>query len=295
MSEYLTTKELAELLRIKERKVYDLAASGQIPCSKAMGKLLFPRDRIEAWIASHASGPDASLPRQAAIERPSVMLGSHDPLLDWALRESQSGIATYFDGSGDGLRRFAAGEGVAAGTHMFDADARDWNTPQVLGDCARQPIVVVEWAKRQRGLILASEIAATVSGLADAAALTFAARQADAGAQRLFEALVADAGIATDRLDVTTIARSETDAALAVAQGKAQACFGLQTIATQFKLAFVHVIEERFDLVVDRRCWFEPPMQKLVRFCASDAFRTHAQEMSGYTVANFGVVHYNAP
>ena len=27
MTEYLTTKELAELLRIKERKVYDLAAS----------------------------------------------------------------------------------------------------------------------------------------------------------------------------------------------------------------------------------------------------------------------------
>jgi len=36
MSEYLTTKELAELLRIKERKVYDLAASGAVPCSKAM-------------------------------------------------------------------------------------------------------------------------------------------------------------------------------------------------------------------------------------------------------------------
>jgi len=30
-SEYLTTKELAQLLRIKERKVYDLAASGELP------------------------------------------------------------------------------------------------------------------------------------------------------------------------------------------------------------------------------------------------------------------------
>ena len=43
MTEYMTTKELADFLRIKQRKVYDLAATGRIPCSRAMGKLLFPR------------------------------------------------------------------------------------------------------------------------------------------------------------------------------------------------------------------------------------------------------------
>mgnify|MGYP002820403384 CR=1 FL=1 len=48
MTEYMTTKELADFLRIKQRKVYDLAASGNIPCSRAMGKLLFPRAEIEA-------------------------------------------------------------------------------------------------------------------------------------------------------------------------------------------------------------------------------------------------------
>lgn len=31
-AEYLTTKELADLLRIKERKVYDLAASRSTAC-----------------------------------------------------------------------------------------------------------------------------------------------------------------------------------------------------------------------------------------------------------------------
>jgi hypothetical protein len=40
---YLTTRELASLLRITERKVYDPAATGKVPCSRAMGKLLFPR------------------------------------------------------------------------------------------------------------------------------------------------------------------------------------------------------------------------------------------------------------
>ena len=99
MSDYLTTKELAQLLRIKERKVYDLAASGAVPCSKAMGKLLFPRQAVEAWLARESSGLEAAV--EEAL--PTVFLGSHDPLLEWALRESRCGIATYFDGSADGL------------------------------------------------------------------------------------------------------------------------------------------------------------------------------------------------
>lgn len=45
---YLTTKEVADLLRLKERKVYDLVAEGGIPCVRATGKLLFPRDLVEA-------------------------------------------------------------------------------------------------------------------------------------------------------------------------------------------------------------------------------------------------------
>ncbi|MCY3701237.1 MAG: helix-turn-helix domain-containing protein, partial [Rhodospirillales bacterium] len=47
---YLTTKEVAALLRVKERKVYDLAASGGIPHRRVTGKLLFPSAEILAWI-----------------------------------------------------------------------------------------------------------------------------------------------------------------------------------------------------------------------------------------------------
>jgi excisionase family DNA binding protein len=64
--EYLTTRELADLLRIKERKVYDMAAAGEVPCSRAMGKLLFPRAEVEAWLAASASGPRVPVPRRSA-------------------------------------------------------------------------------------------------------------------------------------------------------------------------------------------------------------------------------------
>ena len=51
----LDTSELAELLRIKERKVYEMAASGKIPCTRATGKLLFPRKEVESWLEGKAS------------------------------------------------------------------------------------------------------------------------------------------------------------------------------------------------------------------------------------------------
>ena len=39
MVEFLTTKELAALLRIKEHTVYDLVKEGSIPLSRVTGKM----------------------------------------------------------------------------------------------------------------------------------------------------------------------------------------------------------------------------------------------------------------
>ena len=81
---FLTVKEVAALLRVTERKVYDLASSGKVPCSKATGKLLFPEKDLRGWIAAAQTGPSTA--REDGTQRPSVVLGSHDPLLDWAIR-----------------------------------------------------------------------------------------------------------------------------------------------------------------------------------------------------------------
>jgi len=291
MTEYLTTRELAELLRIKERKVYDLAASGKVPCSRATGRLLFPRAEIEAWIERQRTGTAQNAP---TASRPNVILGSHDPLLEWALRESRSGLATYFDGSADGLKRFEAGEGLATGLHLYDADADDWNTPVILGACSRLPAVLIEWARRRRGLIVTPGLEGDIRTIADLAGRTFAARQKEAGAQRLFDHFAAKANLEAASLDATVTARSETDAAIAILDGTADATFGLQSLAEQYRLAFVPLVEERFDLLVDRHAWFEPPMQTLIAFTRTEVFRQHAAAFPGYDMSGLGTVHFNA-
>lgn len=306
MSEYLTTKELAALLRIKERKVYDLAASGQVPCSRAHGKLLFPRKAVEAWIADSSSGQTGAGPGAAssapfvttagsAQSRPSVFLGSHDPLLEWALRESACGLPSFFDGSLDGLGRFGAREGMACGLHVFDPRSAGWNITAAQSVSNGEAVVLVEWARRTRGLIVGLDAPKTVRSLSDLRGLRLAARHAKAGSQALFEHLLTEAGLALGDIVIAETVHTESEAALAVLEGKADVAFGLQSLAASYRLGFVAITDERYDLLVDRRAWFEPPMQTLLSFCRTEAFHDKAGSLAGYDISGFGQVHWNAP
>jgi excisionase family DNA binding protein len=288
--EYLTTRELAELLRIKERKVYDLAAAGEVPCSRATGKLLFPRAAVEAWVTSKSIGFD-SMPVPAS--GPNVFLGSHDPLLDWALRESGAGLATFFDGTRDGLDRFAKGEGIGTGLHLFEPKTACWNESTVRERFAAAPVVLVEFAWRERGWIVSADVEPNVRGLSGLKGRRVVPRQSGAGSQALLEHLLAREGFATDDIRFIDPARTETDAALAVLEGKADAALGLLGVAHDYRLSFVPVMRERFDLLVERRAWFEPPMQRFLRFCNSPAFVQKAGELRGYDINTFGQVRFN--
>ena len=79
-----------------------------------------------------------------------------------------------------------------------------------------------------------------------------------------------------------------------VLQGEADATFGLEAVAQPFGLAFVPVIDERFDILVCRRAWFEPPLQKLVAFARSETFLAKAGRLAGYDVTRLGEVVWNA-
>src|SRR5262249_31234856 len=110
----LTTSEAAEYLRLKERKVYELIAEEAIPCTKVTGKWLFPQDELDHWLTMNLLRPKDLPPREPMP----IVAGSHDPLLEWSLRESGSGLASLAEGSEAGLARFADGGLVACAVHF---------------------------------------------------------------------------------------------------------------------------------------------------------------------------------
>ncbi|MFV0367607.1 MAG: substrate-binding domain-containing protein [Hyphomicrobiaceae bacterium] len=293
---YLTTKEVADLLRLKERKVYDLVAEGGIPCVRATGKLLFPRDLVDAWLARNLEFKGGV---ESLAERPPIVGGSHDPLLDWALREAETGLAVAFGGSLDGLRRMSKAEAVLSGTHLADRDlpvGKSWNVGHVQRQLAGQPVVVIEWARRRQGLIVASGNPLHFDGVEMLKHRSVIGRQREAGAFVLLERLLSDAGMEFSDISLIPMpARTEADVAAAVADGRADAGLGIEAMARQYRLGFVPLVEERYDLVVWRRSMFEPAMQKLLAFGRSDLFRNYAEQLGGYDVSGFGTVHYNGP
>jgi putative molybdopterin biosynthesis protein len=296
MTEFLTTRELAALLRIKERKVYDLAGEGSLPVRRVTGKLLFPKVEIEEWIESRTPRAAESGPRTLlASDRPLIIAGGHDPLLEWALRESRSGIAAFLDGALDGLDRSAQGGCIAAGLHIPENHGEEWNVKTVAERFSREPVVLIEWAKRTRGLMYRDGLGRPIEKLSDASGLRFQARQPEAGSELVLSLL-----LERERMDgrdlnrVDGVERSETDLAMAVADSHADIGLGIEASARQFQLRFTPMIVERFDLLVWRKSYFDPPFQRLMDFCSSIAFRRRAQAIGGYDISGHGTVRYNA-
>ena len=282
---YLTTKEVAALLRVRERKVYDLAAGGGIPHRRITGKLLFPRAEILAWV--EGSG-DA-----APAERPEVLTGSHDPLLDWAVRESGSGLATLWNGSLDGLDSFGRGHAALSGLHV--PEETDWNVRTVAGRGIRGSVLIA-WVARARGLVLSERVREEVRCISDLRGRRVAMRQPGAGATALFEKLLSKEGLAaTDLIPSAELARTESDAAAAVAAGDADAALGIEAMARQFHLPFLPLVQERFDLLIDRRAYFTDRVQTLMAFARGDALKHKADAMGGYDLSETGHVRWLSP
>jgi len=292
----LDTREVAAYLRLKERRVYDLVRRQAIPHVRATGKLLFPRAQIDAWLAgkTNTAGAVALAPQSL----PPIIAGSHDPLLEWAARESGCGLAMLACGSREGVQRLAHGAATAAAAHWRDPDGSDFNVALVRELLGGTDVVMLEWARRTQGLLLASRNPRRVRSLDDLARrprLRVARRQPGAGSQRLFEQLLNDAGIATSALHWTPgHTHAETDLAAAIHEGRADAGFGIEAAARAHALAFVPLAVERLDLVCRRRDAFEPALQALFAFARTPAFTAKARALGGYDVSGLGRVSLNA-
>src|SRR5689334_24140105 len=165
LMQFLTTAEAAEYLRLKERKLYELVANGALPCTKATGRWLFPKSELDRWLAAGLVRPQGMPP----AEPMPIVGGSHDPLLEWALLESHSGPALLAEGSGSGFERFAKGEIAAAAVHLhrLDGDAADANVEAVKARRELHDAVLIGFARREQGLLLAAGNPLKIASLAD--------------------------------------------------------------------------------------------------------------------------------
>ncbi len=288
----LTTLEAAEYLRIKERKLYELVSTGAIPCTKVTGKWLFPRADLDRWLLAGMARPYGVVP----AEPPPIVGGSHDPLLQWALAESRAGLAILPEGSESGYQRFLKGEVIAAAIHFHDVEApeADANVTIVAKEPTLYDAVLVGFAAREQGLVVASGNPRGITNLQSAAETKarLAARPIGAGAQQLLDALMRRDGITAKRLKPALVAPTGPDIAQAIRAGHADFGVATKAVATAAGLDFVPLSTERFDLLMRQRDSYRGPLSTFLALVRSPHFAARAKELGGLDVTDSGKIRW---
>lgn len=295
--EMMELKEVASYLRIGERTVYELVKQKKIPCSRVTGKWLFPKRLIDLWIDKNTQ--TAGLANAAGGNRVAarVVAGSHDPLLEWAMRESGCEMAMLSGGSRNGLERLANAEVTIAGIHLFDERTDNFNLA-ALAEMPAGEWVAITMTERRQGLVLARGNPLGITSITDLVNrdAKVVLRQRGSGSRELWDALLARTSLkkGSCRL-LDAVALTETDLALAVRDGFADAGLAIETAARSLGLDFIPLMTERFDLVMSRREYFSADVQRLLACIMSDRFAKHAASLAGYDVTRRGEVAFNAP
>jgi len=288
-----TTAEAAAYLRLKERKIYEMVAEGTVPCTKVTGRWLFPKAELDHWLVSSISRPVGT----ARPDPAPIVSGSHDPLFEWALRESGSGLAMLALGSEAGFSRFAAGETIAAAIHLHaldDLDA-DANIDALRSRNDLQDAVMIAFCRREQGFLVAAGNPLKLGSIEDIRTkrARIAMRPKGAGAQLLLLALLHRADIVLDQLaSVAPVCPTGPDIAQAIRAGRADTGIATRGVANAAGLDFVTIIWEPFDVVMRQRDYFRTPLQSLLKFFHSPDFAARGRELGGYDLSAAGNVRF---
>jgi molybdate-binding protein len=215
---------------------------------------------------------------------------------EWALSESRAGLANLPEGSEAGYRRFLEGELIAAAIHLHDLEdpAKDANPEAVAAEPSLRDAVLIGFAAREQGFVVAAGNPRQLASLSEAHArgLRAAVRPAGAGAQQLLESLLRKDGLSLEDLSTALVAPTGPDIAQAIRAGRADFGIATRAVASAAGLDFVPLCVERFDLLMRQRDYFRPPLQALLALLREPRFAVRARELGGLDVSAAGRVRW---
>ena len=301
-SRFLTVAEAARYLRLNPRSVYVLAQRGGIPASRVTGKWLFPVHLLDEWL-------EASARQRGAAERPArgravlpsgslFLAGSDDPALELLpdALHGEAGAPALFTatlGSVGGLEALAAGRADVACAHLVDRASGEYNLPQIPRYLAGRPAAVVNLFHRELGLVVWTGNPRKLQTVGDLGrrGLRFVNRQPGSGTRAFTDEALGTAGVETAavvgyRDEVST----HWAVALRILRGEADAGIATRAVAAALSLGFLPLTRERFDLVVPKDSFFQPPVQALLEAIRSERFRRGLERLGGYDWTQTGRV-----
>jgi putative molybdopterin biosynthesis protein len=293
MPELMNTREVARYLGINEKKVYFLAKSGKIPCTRVTGKWTFPKKLIDQWIEESASG---LVTRKASAEERVFLLaaGSDDPSLGILhdLYEAQTQPAAFFMttvGSTGGLAAIRSGVADFATAHLLEP-ARA-NSNETAFTLFPPDAVIVELFYRELGLLVAAGNPKGIKSIRDLARpkLRIINRQPGSGTRIYLDQELACARLSGKKIPgYDTVVSTHLEAGLKVLGGDADVCLATRTTAKLLGLDFISLTRERFDAVIPKERFFSRGIQVLLGTLGSREFRQRVEALGGYDASESG-------
>lgn len=295
---YLNTKEVAQLLQINEKGVYSLVSEKGLPATKVTGKWLFPRHFVEEWL-------DLSIVNLPAMANPSLeggrlfIAGSDDLLFQRAigLYNSQNRDSVIFFaniGSMGGIRALRQRACHIGVCHLLQDDNEEYNFRFAEQEMIQAP-VFINFSKREQGLIIGAGNPKEIHSVADLAreGMRIVNRPLDTGTRLLFDYEISRTDIkAEDIAGYDIEVGRHLEAGLAVLGDKADAAPAIRPVAELLGLDFIPLRWERFDLLINRDRFFEPPVQRFINLLHDPSFKQIGKEYVGYDLSVCGKMIY---
>lgn len=192
-------------------------------------------------------------------------------------------------GSIESLRLLARAECTAAGFHLPLGPLGEELVPLYARWLRADRFTLLLVAVRQQGLMVQPSNPKRIRGLRDLVrrSVRFINRQPDAGTRVIFDALLGREGVAPKQIrGYGTEEFTHTAVAAIVAGGAADAGFGIEAAAAEFRLGFLPLVREAYVLAVP--AGDANLVRMLERALRSPLFRKAMRELPGYEVERAG-------
>jgi putative molybdopterin biosynthesis protein len=250
-----------------------------------------PRKGAKLWVTTDL-WVDAELPERTVVvlgcDPALALLGAHLTRRYPAFR-----LIWVHSSSLTALRSLGRGEAHAAGTHLWDQEAGEYNVPYVRRELSGRRLVIVTLSEWQQGLIVARGNPKGISTVADLARadITIVNREPGAGSRTLLDLWLTSAGVATAQVSgYDHEVSSHLEVAETVARGVADTGPGIMAVAQALGLAFLPMQEERYDLVIPLEFLNEPAIQAALDIVVSRPFQEELGTLGGYDSSRAGTV-----
>jgi len=243
--------------------------------------------RFPAWLPM-ADGIVAASGRAVLARQPDdsnrLLLAGCDPALSVLARHARDAgidIVLANANSAHSLECLRAGKIDIAGSHLSEP---------ISGGRLFSVITFALW---EEGFVVQRGNPRRIRGIADLVnpAVRFVNREEGSGSRRLFDKLIAGAGMTAANVNVnggTASVPGHLAAAWAVASGVADCCIAAQSAARRFGLDFIPLAAERFELVLHKRDLTRRAVQVTLEVLNRARFRRQLEMIAGYDVTRAG-------